>query len=78
MTKRLPKLSAQPTSVRLTPAQRLQLAAAARETGLSQHDCLRKAVEFGLPRLVKALGGSKSPRPVSAQTENRKLKTLLA
>lgn len=56
MSKQAKKKLSSPTSVRLFVAQRKQLAKAAARLGLSQQACLRKAIEYGLPRLVWAHG----------------------
>ena len=49
-----------PVSIRLYPEQKKKLKEVAKKIRLSEQVCIRKALDFGLPILVKTiLGGAK-------------------
>ncbi len=50
----------QPYPVRLTDDQRKDIKEAAEKIGLSFPETMRKAIDFGLPELVKILGRKSS------------------
>ena len=52
-----------PFSVRLFPEQRQRLKQTARRVRLSEQDCMRKAIDFGLPALEQALNQPEKLEP---------------
>ncbi len=55
MTKTMSEKIESPVSIRLYPEQKKKLKEVSRSIRLSEQDCLRKALDFGLPLLKKII-----------------------